>query len=857
MKHLRLFLPFVACLALGISTPIHAQFGSVDPTFNPADSIAGFDGTIDLLEALPDGKILVAGRFARYNNTLSIHHVARLNPDGSLDNTFRVKGGFSGALPHQLPDWELWDMAIQKDGKTIIVGNFNAFNGIPRQGIVRLLPNGSLDESFAPVLGTPTSVIVQENQSIILSGGFENRTMLRLLPDGTLDASFQVPDYSIPNAWVPQGVSKVLLQKDGKLLAIGTFAPSNGERDGQRKGEGPGIIRLHANGAYDSTFSVGGASYEYIIDAKIGMDGKIVVLGDFNTGYDPSRPYVASIVRLHPNGSKDLSFAPDSSMFVLTNSIDVQEDGKIVLATKGYIKGSTYTSHAFRLNMDGSVDTSIVCDQFEVNINVLNNDEFLVSTPISQHVHSDVMHLRKGSFTKGIDNQFLGSKGLGEAVDDICVQPDGKLILGGSFSQVNGKNLIKIARLQADGSIDESFKTNHLIDTVEPGYVEQKISNVELQPNGKIVVAGFIAKINGKDKGSIARLHPNGAFDSTFHMPIIDRKPPSTDYTVITDLKVLPDGKMLVAGLFERFDQIPVRGIVRLHPDGKLDTSFDASRLLPASVSFIHILKDQKILICESGSNALQRLYPDGRVDSSFRLGKYVGRFVTTVAEQLDGKILVAGYDEPYLFRFHPDGKIDNSFDVGLGFNSSINSLLPLKDKKIIVGGHFGDFDGARRNKIAFLNPDGSRDSSFDKSEGAILGSYNTFVNNFHLQPDGKIIVSGLFSFFDGHVRHNIVRLNGYEDPNGLLDEFVFGKSVESGFSAYPNPTKGTMKLQLTDATYNGARLILRDTFGQKMLEMERVNEQTEINLGALPKGIYLLELSTDKLVKSTKVVVE
>ncbi|EKE67204.1 delta-60 repeat domain-containing protein, partial [Oceanibaculum indicum] len=135
---------------------------------------------------------------------------------------------------------------------------------------------------------------------------------------------------------------------------------------------------------------------------------------------------------------------------------------------------------------------------------------------------------------------------------------------------------------------------------------------------------------------------------------------------------------------------------------------------------------------------------------------------------QPDGKILIGGRFTSYdgttrnrIARLNTDGSLDTSFNPGSGADDNIYALVLQPDGKIMIGGNFTSYDGTARNRIARLNANGSLDTSFDPGSGA-----NSTVQTIMLQPDGKILFGGSFSRYDEMARMRFARLNA----NGSLD---------------------------------------------------------------------------------------
>ena len=203
--------------------------------------------------------------------------------------------------------------------------------------------------------------------------------------------------------------------------------------------------------------------------------------------------------------------------------------------------------------------------------------------------------------------------------------------------------------------------------------------------------------------------------------------------------------------------------------------------LLSRSIFVLHFL----LLLLGINAKAQQA----GELDTSFNAedaGLQVGGFrpnpgtVLTTALQEDNKVIIGGRFNTYdghtrnsIARLHEDGSLDLDFDPGTGFDGGVNIIAIQADGKIIVGGHFRTFNGISRLTIARLNADGSLDTSFDPGSG-----FDRQVHSIVVQPDGKIIVGGEFTSYNGTPCNYIARLNA----DGTFDEgFASSTAFYSG----------------------------------------------------------------------------
>jgi uncharacterized delta-60 repeat protein len=159
----------------------------------------------------------------------------------------------------------------------------------------------------------------------------------------------------------------------------------------------------------------------------------------------------------------------------------------------------------------------------------------------------------------------------------------------------------------------------------------------------------------------------------------------------------------------------------------------------------------------------LARLDPDGAVDRGFNTGSGADAAIYAVARQADGKVLVGGdftrinqAERNRIARLNPDGSVDQTFNPGAGPNTGIRCLALQPDGKVLIGGVFTSVDGVARNRIARLKADGSLDAGFDPGEGA-----DEVVRWVVPQADGKVVIVGGFNRFAGSPCVCLARLHG------------------------------------------------------------------------------------------------
>jgi len=346
-----------------------------------------------------------------------------------------------------------------------------------------------------------------------------------------------------------------------------------------------------------------------------------------------------------------------------------------------------------------------------------------------------------------------------------AVQADGKIIIGGTFTYVSGYWRNYISLLGADGGLDFNFNSG--ISSGPNGY----ILTSALQPDGKIIIGGYFTIVNGTARNYIARLNADGSLDSSFN-------PGSGANNDIYNTTLQHDGKIIVAGNFTMFNGALINHIARLNADGSLDSSFNPSSGANYNVETVAVQTDGKIIIggdftSFNGTiiNHIARVNPDGSLDSSFNPGNGANSSIYTLSVQADGKIIIGGYFTVFngaainrIARLNIDGSLDGSFNPVIGANSYVHTTAVQADGKIVVGGHFTSFNGTARDHIARLNADGSLDSSFN------LDADND-VWTIAVQADGKILIGGDFSRINGLFIGAITRIHsGDSDSDGIED---------------------------------------------------------------------------------------
>ena len=376
------------------------------------------------------------------------------------------------------------------------------------------------------------------------------------------------------------------------------------------------------------------------------------------------------------------------SRFDLCNDIALQADGKILAAGASISFDLDPDFLLVRYNTDGSVDTTF------------------------------------GSGGK-VATDFPGQS----FIQEIAIQPDGKIVAAGFSLVAQGFNDFVLARYNTDGSLDLSFGAGGKVTTDFSGGPDS-IQAVALQADGKIVAAGDSRSPAGPLGAStrdfaVARYNTNGSLDMTF----------GDGGKVTTD--ILGDGDNIFSVLIE--------------PDGKI---------VAAGVNFLRFA---------GGDIAVVRYNTDGSLDTTFGMG---GKVTTDffgftdqafgIARLSDGKLVLAGRasSAPFLtssdfalVRYNTNGSLDTTFGTGgkvttdfFGQFDLSSSLAIQPDNKIVIGGQANINDQNSEFALARYNSDGSLDATFG-SGGKITTDFTGSSDgafSIALQPDGRILAGGL-----------------------------------------------------------------------------------------------------------------
>ena len=359
---------------------------------------------------------------------------------------------------------------------------------------------------------------------------------------GDVDLSFD------PGSAVDGTVNAITLQPDGKVLIAGQFTTISGL-------ERTDLARLNADGSGDSSFNAGTVIGEDVSSVALQSDGKVLV----------ATP--AGIFRLNSDGSYVGAFnlSPAGGDYAVATTLAVQSDNKVLAG--GYsvtvtVDPEGYNNYSFsyfliRFNADGTHDTSFF-DQ------IWGSSTWYFPWIESIAVQSDGKVLFAGSFGIGrLNANGTGGSGFTATgwsfISALALQADGKLLIDGNFT-INGTNKYGVSRLNADGSVDNSFNP--------ATFANGNVSSIILQPDGKVLIGGYFT---GTARNGIARLNANGSLDNSFN-------PGTGANDTVRSIALQSDGKVLIGGAFTTVNGLSRPHLARFYGDAVIIPSLNIAR---------------------------------------------------------------------------------------------------------------------------------------------------------------------------------------------------------------------------------------------------------------------------------------
>ncbi|WP_026473851.1 T9SS type A sorting domain-containing protein [Alkaliflexus imshenetskii] len=737
-----LFLAF----AFFIASHSISKAQNVDPDFKP---VIKANPNLTAISVLPDGDVIIAGNYSSIGNTPT-NAVVKLKSDGSLDNTFQTSIYLNESA-------RITALHVDSDGKVLLGSNNYKLNG--SEHLIRLTSDGKFDETFS--VGNTLQFInkiQQQDDGKYLVSSWSGIGLARLNSDGSIDQNFNPYQDEFG---LYTGAFQLL--NDGKIISAIHYSTTEGTIGK--------LVRLNADGTLDETFETGTCDIldlnsTFIYDIKIQPDGKILIAGRFKSFKEQD---AEGIFRLNEDGTIDETFTTSGAINNIlnrhrNNEIEISEDGKILVA--GSPLGYPLSYKVLRLNADGTMDETFSVANFQLPditefkplIKLYGERIYVAGDHISCN-NIKGFGITALNPSGSIIEEFSPEVGGNPVLYAAYKQDDGKIIIGGEFSQVNGFYINNIVRFNADGSVDPTFLEN--IGTGTNGAVRAIAGQSDLS----LIIGGDFTTVNGVETGLLARIKPEGLIDTEFLAKVQrDLIGEGVDKILID-----PTDQIIISGAFIYVNSEPRKGFAVFESDGSLNTFIGATPLLSNQgfrVTDMAYQSDKKLLVGGVIHNEVDnygfliRLNTDGTVDSDF-INSVSDIQVSSLAVIDNNKIVVGnfgnGYDKNYLTQLEANGElIDNtliSFYQAEGGFPQINSIQHPGGDQLIIGGRFTSVNDIEKPALIKVSLNGDVDEFFkydvegkvtrflqtNETQMFVVGSFNRIGNESDLFCIAKI----------------------------------------------------------------------------------------------------------------------
>jgi uncharacterized delta-60 repeat protein len=801
-----------------------ALFGNFQSAFNQRRvgiAVVGTDNLLTATAPIPyrpsfsnnlyprrDGRFDLFGSVESFGSTTGLNQAVRFNPNGTVDSSFPVGTGFTS---NGLSTFGIYRAVRLGDGGYVASGDFLGYNGTSRPRLLRLKSDGTADTAYNAPIAPATAIPAGPNQTIVqllplrggavLLGGFTSFSyngtaitgqLARINADGSRDTNFTV-QLSSSNSPVPALLNNSFEQADGKVVLAGSFTHYG--PNSTTGNASSGLVRINADGTYDSTFAIGTGVSPGSVNFITGLpDGRLVVAGNFVTFNGAS---VNRMVVLNANGSRDTTFTAPAGLNNIVSQVIPQEDGKFLVF--GDFTG-TPTPGAVRLNANGTIDSSFALAGLTGGFGSANR--VVMADDGSLYVHLNPVSVNYGapvalarfatgtiapativtqpqSVTAGVGDSFYFSVTPGGSGPHTFQWfRNGTAITGatGSILRIANATAADLANYtvtvtNAAGSVT----SNAAIVNAAPIILSQPAPRV-LQVGSKLLLRFGVAgggvnyswTKNGTPVGGNSadlvvdpvQLGDAGTYVCTATNGLGSVQSSATVVTVTT-----PD-----AILWTQFNEFAgEQAPARLFRDGQ------GKLYVPWSVSRNPDVAAGRLM------GALARFDEStGVLDTTFKLDRRYVR-VSSLERQPDGKLLIATVvgDAAVVIRTSDTGVVDPTFTPTY-FGRSIRFIKLQSDGKVIVAAVDNPVTSsvstlaASAPAIHRLNSDGTLDTGFTP---AVLNAFGLVFGPPEVDSSGRIYLAGAFSSVNGTARTNVARLNA----DGSLDA-TFAATLPAGF---------------------------------------------------------------------------
>ncbi len=543
---------------------------------------------------------------------------------------------------------------------------WNNLDSSPRYVVVPLTLDGLIGPSTAFGAYLTNAIVNTTNADFVLAGTPTATTVTILNDDYYGSLRFSSPSYQVNENGGYISIPVIRTGGSAQTLTI-NYATANGPLASSTTNYlgvtntltfGPGEVAKTINVTILNDGATNSPASSFYFNVNLSATTPPGMLGSPTS----ARVYIVDAQSFNlPAGSPDTFFAPNPGFNGDVYGVSLQTNGQIVAAGAFTVVNNFPRNNIARLNADGSMDTTFL-------------------------------------------NGLAGANG---PIQTLLVQSDGRILAGGPFTKINNLNRNGLARLMSDGTLDSSFNAGAGGDSTIFALAET------FMPDRRLLIGGSFLNMNGTSRPGLARLNNAGLLDSTFN-PNLNIN--GTVYAIaVYATNSVQAGKILIGGSFTVINSVGRNGIARLNPDGTLDTGFDPGTGAADAVRALAIQLDGRVLVGGSFTNFngyplnhIARLNVNGQVDTSFNVGAGADDTIGAIVVQPDTRIVLVGsfshangVSRNRITRLLPDGTVDPTINFGLGANAYISSVALQPDGMMVIGGGFTSYDGQSRQHLA------------------------------------------------------------------------------------------------------------------------------------------------------------
>ena len=527
----------------------------------------GFNGEVLKTQIDENNKILVAGDFTEYNGT-PVNRIVRLNPDGTIDNTFNVGTGANAKVN---------TIQLDENNKILIAGDFTEYNGTAINRIARLNPDGTIDPTFNVGTGANHEILdiaIESDNRILIGGRFTEfndvdvQYFVRIEEDGGL---------ADVEAWSPDEIG-IFAWYDAADESVFTLEGHFISQWDDKSGNSHNLIGVHAERPSYGTVTLNGLTGVRFLASSQNVGHELKLEGSFNLDRN------------------------NITVFSVQNFITVEPTRRIYrIGGNGQVIDLYAENTTTNQRLIGSYRTP----NRPFTGNILNTDPFITSLIISTSAGNDIhqKHYTNGEFTnERIDNNVSVTPNT--STDFSVGSANGVF-----FSRSGVYEIIILERIptpeeqqRIEGylahkwGLEDNLPGGHLYKDDVPTIINglkspnNTVTSIKIDDNDKILIAGDFTEYNGTSQNRIARLNTNGTIDNTFIT--------GTGFNnTVKNAAVCYNERIFVMGDFTEYNGTSANRLVRLNPDGSIDNNFDIGDGLNDTVNTISLCASNRILI--------------------------------------------------------------------------------------------------------------------------------------------------------------------------------------------------------------------------------------------------------------------